>query len=128
MGFEISNFDYDPSYDPEKMRGVELTPDAAEELRSRESSRESSERERTITHQELTQLRETLAEDSDGIIHLSIPAYEYNFSINPFVGVGPRVRRIQEVSRHLDVVFLHRFMYQDVIVAGICSRDYVEDS
>ncbi len=77
------------------------------------------------TDDELKRLRDTLSEDSDGIIHLSIPAYVYDSATNPFVGVGPSVRRTYAVSRYLDVVFLHRFMYQDILVCGIRSGEVV---
>ncbi len=77
---------------------------------------------------ELTQLRDTLAEDSDGIIHLDIPAYVYDFATNPFVGMGPNVTKTYEISRYLDVVFLHRFMYQEILVCGVRSREFVEET
>ena len=76
---------------------------------------------------QLAQLRDTLSEDRDGIIHLYIPAYDYDFGVNPFVGMGPRVVRTYAISRHLDVVFLHRFMYQDILVCGLRSREFVEE-
>ncbi|QQS21571.1 hypothetical protein IPM09_03525 [Candidatus Saccharibacteria bacterium] len=75
----------------------------------------------------LARLRDTLSEDSDGIIHLVIPEYNYDFSTNPFVGMGPATRRTYAISRYLDVVFLHRFMYQDILVCGVRSRDFVDE-
>lgn len=77
---------------------------------------------------ELAQLRDTLAEDSDGIIRLNIPVYQYDFGSNPFVGMGPKVVKTYEISRYLDVVFLHRYMYQEILVYGVRSREYVEES
>jgi hypothetical protein len=77
---------------------------------------------------ELAKLRDTLSEDSDGIIHLAIEDYRYDFSTNPFVGMGPEVRRTYAISRHLDVVFLHRFMYQDILVCGVRSREYTDEA
>ncbi|MBP6038200.1 MAG: hypothetical protein KA604_02565 [Candidatus Saccharimonas sp.] len=77
---------------------------------------------------QLTRLRDTLSEDSDGIIHLDIPAYRYDFATNPFVGTGPKVTKTYEISRYLDVVFLHRFMYQEILVVGIRSREFVGEA
>ncbi len=74
---------------------------------------------------QLAQLRDALSEDSDGIIRLPIPAYEYDTAINPFVGMGPQVVKTYEISRYIDVVFLHRFMYQDIIVCGLQSGKFV---
>jgi hypothetical protein len=122
--------DFDPSYDPEWLAGDD------EKSRERESDTRL-ENEIFADHErldnrndqddQLAQLRDTLSEDVDGIIHLSIPAYEYDFTTNPFIGMGPEVRRTYEISRHIDVVFLHRFMYQDILVCGIRSREYVDE-
>ena len=76
---------------------------------------------------QLAQLRDSLSEDSDGIIRLEIPAYAYDFSTNPFVGLGANHTKTYEISRFIDVVFLHRFMYQDIIVCGLQSRKFVEE-
>lgn len=77
---------------------------------------------------ELMALRDQLSEDSDGIIHLDIPAYRYDFQTNPFVEMGPTVVKTYEIARYLDVVFLHRFMYQDILVCGVSSREFVGES
>lgn len=74
---------------------------------------------------DLAKLRESLAADDDGVIHLDIPAYRYDPSKNPFVGMGPHIVRTRQISRHLDVVFLHRFMYHDILVVGVRSADFV---
>ena len=37
---------------------------------------------------QLNTLRDQLSEDTDGIIHIDIPAYRYDFADNPFVGMG----------------------------------------
>ena len=76
----------------------------------------------------LAQLREQLSSDVDGIIHITIPAYIYDFAHNPFVGVGPQHTKTYEISRYIDVVFLHRFVYQDLIVCGVVSRVYVDEA
>ena len=75
----------------------------------------------------LALLRDTLAEDNDGIIHLDIPPYQYDFAANPFIGMGPEVTKTYEISRYLDVVLLHRFMFQDILVGGIRSRELVDE-
>ena len=77
---------------------------------------------------DLVRLRDTLAEDSDGIIHLDLPAYAYDFANNPFVGMGPDVTKTYEISRYLDVVFLHRFMFQEILVCGVRSREFVGET
>lgn len=79
------------------------------------------------TDDELALLRDTLAEDNDGIIHLDIPAYRYDFATNPFIGIGREVTKTYEISRYLDVVFLHRYVYQDILVYGIRSREFVDE-
>lgn len=78
------------------------------------------------TDQQIAALRDQLAEESDGILRISIPEYTYNIARNPFIGMGPRVIRLYSIARHLDVIFLHRFMYGDILVCGIRSGDYVE--
>lgn len=77
---------------------------------------------------QLNDMRDKLSEDTDGIIRIDLPAYDYDFSTNPFVGIGPDTRHVYQVSRYVDVVFLHRYMYQDILVAGVCSRDYVDEA
>lgn len=77
------------------------------------------------TEDELALLRDTLAEDGDGIIHLAIPEYDYGFGDNPFIGMGANVRRTYAISRYLDVVFfasVHVSGYHRVraAVAGVC--------
>lgn len=93
-----------------------------------EGSLEAGEMDNRQLEKDLAKLRETLAADDDGVIHLDIPAYRYSTSVNPFVGTGPTVVRTRQVSRHLDVVFLHRFMYHDILVVGVRSADFVKSS
>lgn len=81
----------------------------------------------TSDNDDLAKLRDQLSEDSDGIIHIDIPAYKYNIEKNPFVGMDSRRVKTYEISRYIDVVFLHRFMYQDIIVCGLQSRAFVDD-
>ena len=76
----------------------------------------------------LAKLRDQLSEDSDGIIRLDIPAYRYDMSDNPFVGLGSRRTKTYEISRYIDIVFLHRFMYQHIIVCGLQSRAFVDEA
>ena len=76
---------------------------------------------------ELAQLRDQLSEDTDGIMHLDIPAYQYDFADNPFVGMSPDRIKTYEISRYIDIVFLHRYMYQDIIVCGLQSRKFVSE-
>lgn len=122
--------DYDPSYDPERLAGdSEKSHEREVDVRLENEVFTDHERIDGVrdTDSQLVQLRETLSEDVDGIIHLAIPAYDYDFTTNPFIGMGPNVRRTYEVSRHIDVVFLHRFMYQGILVCGIRSREYVDE-
>lgn len=77
---------------------------------------------------ELAQLRDQLSEDTDGIIHIDIPAYRYDFANNPFVGMGPNRTKTYEISRYVDIVFLHRFMYQEIIVCGLQSRKFTNEA
>jgi hypothetical protein len=128
--FEHSSTDYDPSYDAERLAG-ETELSGGHEIDRRRESEVFSDHERLDnardTDDRLAALRESLSEDVDGIIHLTIPAYAYDFATNPFVGMGPKVRRTYEISRHIDIVFLHRFMYQDILVCGIRSREHVDE-
>jgi len=128
---EHGTSDYDPSYDPERLAG-DSEKSHEREVDVRLESEVFTDHERIDsardTDSQLVQLRETLSEDIDGIIHLVIPAYDYDFTTNPFIGMGPGVRRTYEVSRHIDVVFLHRFMYQSILVCGIRSREYVNEN
>lgn len=77
--------------------------------------------------EKLARLRDTLTEDYDGIIHLDIPEYHYDFNTNPFVGMDAHRRRTYAISRYLDVVFMHRFMFQNIIVCGLQSRKFVNE-
>ena len=76
---------------------------------------------------QLNTLRDQLSEDTDGIIHIDIPAYRYDFADNPFVGMGPNRTKTYEISRYVDIVFLHRFMYQEIIVCGLQSRKFTNE-
>ena len=76
---------------------------------------------------QLIALRDQLSEDTDGIIHIDIPAYRYDFADNPFVGMGPNRTKTYESSRYVDIVFLHRFMYQEIIVCGLQSRKFTNE-
>lgn len=69
--------------------------------------------------------KDKLAEETDGIIYISIPEYDYDISHNPFLGMGPNTVRIYSISRHLDVTFLHKFMYGNILVSAIQSGKYV---
>lgn len=122
--------DYDPSYDPERLAGdAEKSFEHEVDMRHESDVFDDHERVDTIRNSDgqLARLRDTLSEDVDGIIHLTIPAYSYDVMTNPFVGMGPEVRRTYEISRHIDVVFLHRFMYQNILVCGVRSREYVDE-
>ena len=80
------------------------------------------------TDRQLARLRDTLSEDQDGIIHIDIPAYRYDFATNPFVGLGNDRVKTYEISRYIDIVFLHRFMYQHIIVCGVQSCHFVDET
>lgn len=127
---ERGGSDYDPSYDAERLNGDgERSREHEVDLRSEHEVFADHERLDTARDRDdqLVQLRESLSEDVDGIIHLAIPTYLYDFDTNPFVGMGPAVRRTYEISRYIDVVFLHRFMYQDILVCGLRSREYTDE-
>ena len=76
---------------------------------------------------QLIALRDQLSEDTGGIIHIDIPAYRYDFADNPFVGMGPNRTKTYEISRYVDIVFLHRFMYQEIIVCGLQSHKFTNE-
>ena len=67
-----------------------------------------------------------LAEEKDGVLYVPIPVYDYDTKYNPFLGMGPNTIRLYSVARHLDVMFLHRFMYGNILVRGLRSGDYVK--
>ncbi len=128
--FEQGSRDYDPSYDVERLAGdTESSRERSIDMRRENEVFADHERldNARDTDNQLALLRESLSEDVDGIIHLSIPAYVYDFMTNPFLGMGPTVRRTYEISRHIDVVFLHRFMYHDILVCGIRSREHTDE-
>lgn len=77
---------------------------------------------------QLIALRDQLSKDTGGIIHIDIPAYRYDFADNPFVGMGPNRTKTYEISRYVDIVFLHRFMYQEIIVCGLQSRKFTNEA
>lgn len=69
--------------------------------------------------------REALASEEDGVLYVSLPTYKYDISQNPFLGFGPKTIRVYSIARHLDVMFLHRFIYSDILVQGLRSASYV---
>ena len=77
---------------------------------------------------QLIALRDQLSEDTGGIIHIDIPAYRYDFADNPLVGMGPNRTKTYEISRYVDIVFLHRFMYQEIIVCGLQSCKFTNEA
>lgn len=127
--FERAKFDYNPGYGAERFEsGMENKIENSVDMRPESELFQDHERiDNNKDVDELAKLRDTLAEDSDGVLHLDIPEYAYDFASNPFVGMGPRVHRTYAISRYLDVVFLHRFMYHDILVCGLRSREFVED-
>jgi len=132
--FEQGGFGREPGNNPELVEGENgQTPSEEEPLVDlRHENELFTDHERIDrakdTDSQLAQLRDTLSEDRDGVIHLTIPAYDYDFRMNPFVGMGPHVVRTYAISRHLDVVFLHRFMYQNILVCGLRSREFVDEA
>ena len=118
-----------PGYNPETMRIKE------KELEIDKNPDERREDEVFADHERLKQLeedavqamaRESLAEESDGVLRLTIADYDYPFEHNPFVGMGSGVVRVYQIARYLDVTFLHRFMYHDILVTAVSSYDYVK--
>lgn len=69
--------------------------------------------------------KDQLAEEKDGILYVKIPNYDYDTKYNPFLGMGPHTIRLYSIARYLDVTFLHRFMYGNILVRGIRSGQYV---
>jgi len=69
--------------------------------------------------------KDKLAEEKDGILYVPIESYKYDTKYNPFLGMGPHTIRLYSISRYLDVTFLHRFMYGDILVQGLRSGDFV---
>lgn len=125
--FESGGFNF---YDSEKPKNVDLEHSGElDEIDLRPESEVFQDHERIDNGKDiddqLNDLRDQLSEDTDGIIHIDIPAYQYDFADNPFVGLGSRRVKTYEISRYIDVVFLHRFMYQDIIVCGSQSRKFV---
>lgn len=129
--FERS-FDFNPSRNPEHELGGESGAEREKSVDLRMESELFQDHERVDSQKDiddkLARLRDTLTEDYDGIIHLDIPEYRYDFGTNPFVGTDAQRRRTYAISRYLDVVFMHRFMYQNVIVCGLQSRKFVDES
>ncbi len=131
--FERGWHDNDPGYNPEskEREGAEQERNRENDIDLRLESELFKDHERpdgdSNATADLARLRDTLVEDQDGILYLKIPEYDYDFATNPFVGMGPQVRRTYAVSRYLDVVFLHRFMYHDILVCGIRSREFVDE-
>lgn len=128
MNFE-KGFDTNAGYDPERGEGVEDGRESEADLRT--------ERELFQDHERLDgddekadalvkSIKDQLAEESDGIIYIPIPEYSYDTKGNPFLGMGPRTIRLYSIARYLDVTFLHRFMYGDILVCGVRSGEYVE--
>ena len=127
--FEFDRSDRDARYNPEiRLSGAEKEQDEIDLRRETDVFADHERLDGEDDETQLAKLRDTLAEDAEGIIHLEIPAYRYDFTLNPFVGMGPDIIRTYQISRHLDVVFLHRFMFHDILVAGFRSRDYVEET
>mgnify|MGYP000031551083 FL=1 len=132
--FETGGFDFwrDPEVREVSGRREREPSNEADEVDLRHESEVFQDHERIDNSKDiddqLVQLRDQLSEDSDGIIRIVIPAYEYDFRDNPFVGMGPRRVKTYEISRYIDVVFLHRFMYQDIIVCGVQSRAFAKEA
>lgn len=130
---EGGRFENDPSYKPERLEtnGWERGLNHESNVDMRLESELFQDHERLDNDRgsstELARLRDTLAEESDGILYLKVPEYDYDFTGNPFIGMGPHVRRTYAISRYLDVVFLHRYMYHDILVCGIRSRECVDE-
>lgn len=130
---ERGGFDRYHSKSPEHIEpgdlGGERGPEEAIDLRMESELFNDHERvdNDRDTDSELTRLRDTLSDDQDGVLRIALPEYDYDFMTNPFIGMGPQVRRTYAVSRYLDVVFLHRFMYHDILVCGIRTREFVSE-
>lgn len=120
-----------PGMEPERLekgKGRSPEEESAVDLRSEHEIFRDHERLDAQDKEDGNSLdADELAETKDGIIYIAIPAYDYDFSTNPFVGMAPHMTYTYEVSRHLDVTFLHRFMYQDIVVCGLRSREFVPE-
>lgn len=126
MSIESGKFEWFPGKDPEReIGGGEREPS----VDLRHESEVFADHERLGGAEDeawLALARDTLAEDTDGVLHIDIPDYRYDPDTNPFVGVGPQVTRIFQVARVIDVVLLHRFMFHDILVCGLRSADYAQ--
>lgn len=72
--------------------------------------------------------RDQLVEEVDGVMHIALEAYGYDFATNPFLTSGPRGRKVYAIARYLDVTFLHHYMYQNILVCGLRSREFAGES
>ncbi len=115
-----------PGYDAERAEGGEKEPSV--DLRPENEVFRDHERMRNTEEDTLLKMaRDRLAEDIDGVMRIALEAYEYNFTTNPFVSDGPHVVRTYSIARYLDVTFLHRYMYQNILVCGIRSREFANE-
>lgn len=125
-------YDFQPVNNPEQEPGNQPKGECEKLVDLRMESELFQDHERVDSQKDidekLARLRDTLTEDYDGIIHLDIPEYYYDFNANPFVGMDAHRRRTYAISRYLDVVFMHRFMFQNIIVCGLQSRKFVEET
>lgn len=125
------SIEFEPSYNPETTRtGWEDRKDLGKmniDLHREDEVFADHERLGQQEEDALRALaRESIAEESDGILRLTITDYNYSFEHNPFVGMGSNVKRVYQIARYLDVTFLHKFMYHDILVTAVSSYDYVK--
>lgn len=118
--------DFWPGYDAERAEGGEKEPSV--DLRNEsEVFRDHERLKNTEDETFLKMARDRLAEDVDGVMRISLDAYEYDFSTNPFVEHGPRAVKTYSIARYLDVTFLHRYICQNILVCGIRSREFTNE-
>ncbi len=132
MGNFERGFDFNSANNPEHEFDSKMNAERETSVDLRMESELFQDHERVDSQKDidekLARLRDTLTEDYDGIIHLDIPEYHYDFMTNPFVGTDAERRRTYAISRYLDVVFMHRFLFQNIIVCGLQSRKFVDDN
>lgn len=130
MSIESGKFEWFSGRDPERGEiGTGEQGGEASEVDLRHESEVFADHERLSGAEDeawLALARDTLAEDTDGVLHIDIPDYRYDTDTNPFLGHGPHATRIFQIARVIDVVLLHRFMFHDILVCGLRSADFAE--
>lgn len=119
--FESPSFNFESNYE----KSLEAIDDDIDLRSENEVFRDNERLSVQEDDQSVLAEKDNLADEKDGVLYVAIPSYKYDTAYNPFLGMGPRTIRLYSVARHLDVMFLHRFMYGNILVRGLRSGDYV---